>query len=58
MDDGKINVIDKTILKPWLNGLASQRKLANPELAYGLAKGGQTDSQDGSQVAKSRKFHA
>ena len=27
-------------------------------LAYGLAKGGQTDSQVSSQVAKSRKFHA
>ena len=25
---------------------------------YGLAKGGQTDSQVGSQVAKSHKFHA
>ena len=37
---------------------ASQRKFAKPELAYGLAKGGQTDSQVGSQVAKSRKFHA
>ena len=35
-----------------------QRKFAKPELAYGLAKGGQTDSQVGSQVAKSRKFHA
>ena len=33
---------------------ASQRKFAKPEFAYGLAKGGQTDSQ----VAKSRKFHA
>ena len=41
-------------LKPWPNGLASQRKFAKPELAYGLAKCGQTDSQ----VAKSRKFHA
>ena len=30
---------------------------AKPELANGLAKGGQTDSQVGSQVAKSRKFH-
>ena len=57
MDDGKINVIDKTILKPWPNGLACQRKFANPELAYGLAKGSQTDSQVGSQVAKSSKFH-
>ena len=37
---------------------ASQRKFAKPELANGLAKGGQTDSQVGSQVAKSRKFHA
>ena len=37
---------------------ASQRKFAKAELAYGLAKGGQTDSQVGSQVAKSRKFHA
>ena len=36
---------------------ASQRKFAKPELAYGLAKGGQTDSQGGSQVVKSR-FHA
>ena len=36
----------------------SQRKFANPELAYGLAKGGQMDSQVSSQVAKSRKFHA
>ena len=34
---------------------ASQRKFRKPELAYGLAKGGdQTDSQ----VAKSRTFHA
>ena len=33
---------------------ASQHKFAKPELAYILAKGGQTDSQ----VAKSRKFHA
>ena len=40
-------------LKPWPNGLASRRKFTNPELAYGLAKGGQTDSQ----VAKSRKFY-
>ena len=32
--------------------------LAKPELAYGLAKGDQTDSQVGSQVAKNRKFHA
>ena len=31
---------------------ASQRKFAKPELAYGLAKGGQTDSQVGLQVAK------
>ena len=37
-------------LKPWLNGLASRRKFAKPELAHGLAKGGQTDSQVGSQV--------
>ena len=36
---------------------ASQWKFAKPELAYGLAKGGQTDSQVGSQVAKSRTFH-
>ena len=41
----------------WPND-ASQRKFAKPELAYGLAKGGQTDSQVGSQVAKVRKFHA
>ena len=37
---------------------ASQHKFVKPELAYGLAKGGQTDSQVGSLVAKSRKFHA
>ena len=36
---------------------ASQRKFAKPELAYGLAKGGQTDSQVSSQVAKIRKLH-
>ena len=46
------------LLKPWPNGHASRRKFAKPELAYGLVKGGQTDSQVGSQVAKSRKFHA
>ena len=39
-------------------GNASQLKFAKSELAYGLAKGGQTDSQVGSQVARSRKFHA
>ena len=36
-------------------------QVCKPELAYGLAKGGQTDSQVGSQVhaiRKSRKFHA
>ena len=44
--------------KPWSNGLASRRKFAKPELAYGLAKGGQTDSQVGSQIAESHKFHA
>ena len=42
------------MLKPWPNGLASrasQRKFAKPELlAYGLAKGGQTDSQVGSYM--------
>ena len=37
---------------------ARQRKFAKPELAYGLVKGGQTDSQVGAQVAKKRKFHA
>ena len=36
----------------------SQRKFSKPELVYGLAKGGQKDSQVGSQVAKSHKFHA
>ena len=30
---------------------ASQRKFAKPELAYGLAMGGETDAQVGSQVA-------
>ena len=29
-------------IKPWLNGLASRCKLAKPELARGLAMGGQT----------------
>ena len=40
---------------------ASRRKFAKPELAYGLAMGGQTDSHVGSQVhasRKSRRFHA
>ena len=32
----------------------SQRKFPEPELTYGLAKGGQTDSR----VAKSHTFHA
>ena len=32
--------------------------LQKQNFTYGLAKGGQTDSQVGSQVAKSRKFHA
>ena len=48
--------IDITHIKPWQTDLkvdASQRKFAKPEVAYGLAMGGQTDSQ----VAKSRKFH-
>ena len=35
---------------------ASRRKFAEPELAYGLAMGGHTDSQVDSQVTKSRKF--
>ena len=39
----------------WPNGLASQRKFVKPELAYGFAKGGQTDSQVVSKVVKSRK---
>ena len=46
-----------SLLKPWSNGLASRRKFPKPELAYGLVKGGQTDLQVGSQVAKTRKFH-
>ena len=37
-------------LKPWPNGLASQRKFAQPEFAYGLANVGQT-----SRPASSRK---
>ena len=45
-------------LKPWPNGLASRHKFAKPELAYGLAKGGQTDSQVGLQVGENRTFHA
>ena len=44
-------------MKPWPNELASRCKFAKPKLAYGLAKGGQMDSQVGSQVAKSCKFH-
>ena len=59
------NTTEKTSfasLKPWPNRLASngtsRRKFSKPELVYGLAKGGQKDSQVGSQVAKSRKFHA
>ena len=43
---------------PWPNRPASQHKFAKAELAYGLAKGGQTDSQASSQVTKSHKFHA
>ena len=35
---------------------ASQRKFAKPELTYRLAKGGQTDSQVGSQVPKTVNF--
>ena len=46
----------KITIKPWSNGLASQRKFAKPELAYGLAKGGQTDSQVDSQVHARRKM--
>ena len=49
-----INII---IVKPWPNGLASRRKSTKPELANGLTKGGQTDSQVGPQVAESRTFH-
>ena len=37
---------------------ASQCKIAKPNLVYGLVKGGQTDSQVSSQVAKNCKFHA
>ena len=46
--------------QPWPNGLASRRKFPKPELAYGLAMGGQTDSsaRKFTQVAQSRKFHA
>ena len=36
----------------------SQCKFAKPDLAYRLVKGVQTDSQVGSRVAQSRKFHA
>ena len=46
------------LLKPWPNGHASRGKFAKPKRAYGLAKGGQMDSQVGSQVSKSHKFHA
>ena len=35
--------------------LASRGKFAKPALAYGLAMGGQTDSQVGSQVHASHK---
>ena len=52
-------IIAVDMLEKILKALAKRtRKLAKPELAYGLAMGGQTDSQVGSQVAKSRKFHA
>ena len=43
------------ILKLWPNGLASQRTFTKPELAYGLTKGGPTDSQVDSKVHASRK---
>ena len=48
-------------LSPGPNGLASRCKstqVCKTGFAYGLAKGGQTDGQVGSQVAKSRQFHA
>ena len=45
------------VIKSWPKVDASQRKFAKPQLAYGLVKGGQTDSQVGSQVARSSKFH-
>ena len=48
-------VLSERKLKRWPNGLASQFKFAKTELAYGLAKGGQTDSQVDSQVHASRK---
>ena len=35
---------------------ASQRKFAKTELAYGLARGGQTDSQVNSQSQKAVDF--
>ena len=49
------------VLNPWPNRLAGRRKFAKPELAYGRAMGGQTDSQVGSQIhasPKIRKLHA
>ena len=54
------NETKRNNVKPWPNGLASRHKSTqvNARLAYGLAKGGQTDSQVGSQVAKRCKFHA
>ena len=42
-------------IKPWSNGLASNRKWVQVELAYRLALGGQTDSKVSSQVHVSRK---
>ena len=61
----KITILQKKqvlqVLSPGQTDLqvgTSQRKFSKPELVYGLAKGGQKDSQVGSQVAKSHKFHA
>ena len=42
--------VQRHVMKPWPNGLASRCKFAKPELADGLAMGGQTDSQVGWQV--------
>ena len=42
--------------KPWPNGLASQRKFAKPELAYGLAKGGQMTRKSACKSQKNINF--
>ena len=45
-----------SLLKPWPNGLASRPKFAKPELAYGLAKGGQTTRKSACKSQKNVHF--